>query len=98
MIAIQYQTTAGTGVNPIGQLFTLPVSTLTTILRSEGRDNFHQLTTSILCFVRQCAEKLRPCGILDTFCETVIVNHPVHQQIFNRYDLKFVYDFGCVDE
>jgi hypothetical protein len=58
------------------------------ILRGIGRVDSHIGPTSFFRFARQLTEKCRPGCIMNTFCQTMGVRHPVHMEVFHTDDTK----------
>jgi len=73
----------------------LPMSTLATCLTRIGGVHLRELSTSFFRFARQFAEKFRPRGIYNAFRQTMIVNHPVHVQVFDADDTKSINDLAA---
>ncbi len=61
----------------------LPMMTPATILRRMGRVDFEERSASFFRFARKVLKELRPRRVRNTFCQTLIVDHPIHVQIFN---------------
>ena len=70
----------------------LPMVTPAAILRRVGRVDFEERSASFFRFAREMLKELRPCRVTDTFCQTMIMNHPVDMQIFDTNDPKGVDD------
>src|SRR2546425_6977855 len=70
----------------------LSMSTHAACLTRIGRIDFDQLSASFFRFVGQLREKGRPRGICNAFGQTMIMNHPVHMQIFHADHPETVYD------
>src|SRR5437764_2354429 len=68
----------------------LPMSTLAACLTRIGRVDFDKLPASFFRFARQFPEEFRPRGIFNAFSETMIVNHPVHMQVFHADHTKSI--------
>src|SRR5450432_1792245 len=62
------------------------------ILRRVGRVDFEERSASFFRFAREMLKELRPCRVTDTFCQTMIMNHPIDMQIFHTNDPKGVDD------
>ncbi len=67
------------------QGYLLPMMTPATILRRVGRVDFEQRSASFFRFARELLKELRPCRVGNTFCQTMIVDHPIDMQIFNTF-------------
>src|SRR6266480_2555111 len=68
----------------------LPVSTAAACLTRIGRVDFHKLSTSFFRFAGQFIEKLRPRGVYNAFCQTMIMGHSIDVQVFYRNDAKSI--------
>jgi hypothetical protein len=70
----------------------LPMMTPAAILTRIGGTHSNVAPASVFRFAGEFAEKFRPCGIMNAFCQTVIVNQLVHAQIFYRNRAEVVYN------
>src|SRR2546425_1375323 len=84
--------TAGTSEDPHIQGHLLPMSTDAACLTRIGRIDFDQLSASFFRFARELTKERRPRGICNAFRQTMIVNHPVHVQVFHADHPETVYD------
>ena len=96
MIAVQYQTTAGAPIRSFGQRQLLSVAASTARLTGVRRVDCDESTTGTFRLVRQIRAELRPRRVRDTFRETMVVDHPVHGQVFDCDHLKAVHQFPAV--
>lgn len=64
----------------------LPMVTPPAILTGGGRVDFHQSSASLYRFARQLREKRRPGGVCNAFRQTMLVDHPVHTEVFHTDD------------
>ncbi len=67
-----------------------------TILRRVGRVHFEERSASFFRFAREVLKELRPRRVRNTFCQTMIVDHAVHVQVFHTDGPKSVDDFATV--
>lgn len=86
------QTTARTIKYSLLKRHLLPMSARATVLRGIGRVHSDQFAASLCRFATQLIEECRPCRIRYAFCQAVIMNHPVHMQVFYTDRSKLVDD------
>jgi hypothetical protein len=67
-----------------------------TILCRVGRVDFEERSASFFRFARKLLKELRPCRVGNTFCQTMIMNHPIDMQIFHTDGSKGVDDASTV--
>ncbi len=72
----------------------LSMSTGATCLTRIGRVDLHTLSASFFRFARQCAKELRPRGICNALRKTMVMNHPVHMQVFYANHTETVDDLS----
>lgn len=75
--------TAGTSEYPDIQRHLLAMPAPAACLTGVGRIDSNILSASFFRFAEQFAEKFRPTRVLHALCQTVVVNHPVHLQVFD---------------
>lgn len=78
-----------------GERHLLPMPTLAACLARIGRVDSHVSPASFFRFAGELTEKRRPRGICNTLGETVIMDHPVHAEVFHADDPKGVDDFAA---
>src|SRR6266487_195634 len=83
MIAVDDQVAAGTAVGSLTKGHRLPMMTPAAILCRIGRVDFDKRSASFFRFARELPKELRPCRVTDAFCQTMVMNHPVHVKIFD---------------
>lgn len=92
MIAVEDQATAGTRIYPDFQGHVLPMLASAAILTRIGRVDSNVLAPSFFRFGGKLVEELRPRGVMNAFCQTMVVGHVVDVQVFYRNDTETVYD------
>jgi hypothetical protein len=70
----------------------LPMVTSTAILTYIGWVHSNVLAPSFFRFGSKFVEELRPRGIMNAFCQTMIMGHAVDAQVLYRNDTETVYD------
>jgi hypothetical protein len=75
-------------IDTLTQRHLLPMVAPAAILRCVGGVDLDKLPASFFRFARQLREKGRPCRITDAFCQTMIMNHAVHMQVFHCNQTK----------
>src|SRR6266567_1638234 len=88
--------TAGTSEYPFRQRHVLAMPALAACLGCVGRVDFHQVPASFFRFARQLREKRRPRGICNALGQTMIVNHPLHMEVFDTDHPETVDDLPTV--
>lgn len=83
MVSINLKPAARTDVDSAGQRHLLPMSTVATVLRGVCGIDSHDPSTGPFCLVGEKLRELRPSRILDTFCQAVVVNHPVDLEVLD---------------
>jgi hypothetical protein len=68
----------------------VPVFASAAILRGIGRVDSHIGPTSFFRFAGELTEKGRPGCIMNAFCQTVIVGHPIDMEVFHTDDPEAV--------
>lgn len=74
----------------------LPMPTPATGLRRIGGIDSYQLSASLFRFTRELVEECRPRHIADRFCQTMVMNHSVHIQVFYTDNAKLVGNLSAV--
>jgi hypothetical protein len=90
------QATAGTIEDPNIQGHLLPMVAAMAVLRGVGRVDLDELSPSFFRFARQLTEKGRPGCITNALCQTMIVRHPVHMEVFNTDNVETVNDVTAI--
>jgi hypothetical protein len=96
MVTIQGQPTAYALMDTLFQSFLLAMPTTRAVLARVGRVDRHILPTSICCFVGHEGGELRPCGILNTLRQTMIMHHLIDGQIFNGNHVEAIDDLAAL--
>ncbi len=68
----------------------LPMSTPATRLRRIGGVHSYHLSASLFRFAREVIEECRPRDITDRFRQAMVMNHPIHVQIFDADDPELI--------
>src|SRR6266496_1950073 len=87
---------AGTVVGSLPKQHLLPMMTPAAILTGIGRVDFDERSASFFRFARELSQERRPCCVTDAFCQTMIVNHPVHKKVFHADHPEAVNDLPAL--
>ena len=87
MVSVERQPTTWARVDALGQRLLLAMSTARTILAGVRRIDGDKRATGPCCLVREKRRELRPRRILNAFGEAMIVDHPMHRQIFHGKEI-----------
>lgn len=92
MIAVLLSLATLASVDALRKGHLLPVSASVAGLRGVGRIHFHAHSPGAFSLDEKQRKEQRPGRVRDAFCETVVVNHAVHFQVFHSDKTKPVDD------
>jgi len=94
MIAIYDKATARTFKGPCRERHFLSMAAFAAILACVGWIHGDKSTSGPFCLDVQLLEKSRPRSVHNASCQTVVVNHAVHVQVFDYDGTKLVNEFS----
>lgn len=90
MVSVEYQPTTEAGMDTLSQRLFLTMTTARTVLAGVRRVDRYKRSTGPCCLVREERSELRPCRILNTLGEAMVVYHAIDRQIFDGNDPKAI--------